>query len=731
MTNEENSMTSASASSSMLSLAAVTQRAESNGLFDAPITAVSEEMLVLSRIVIIDDDRPTTNIIARMLNKGGFKHTYPFSTEVEALEFILDDPPQVILLDIHMPKVSGIAILKFLKEQEVTRFIPVIVFTSDKEHDVRLKALDAGANDFINKPIDPKELVARVKNALFMKQYAELIKQQAAEVKRQVEIDSLTELRSRRSFDERFGKMFSQQKADPLNLILFDIDKFKEINDVYGHRAGDKILKHVADVTKQVCGDKVFSARIGGDEFAILFHSNNLDLAKKIGQRIKHEVLARPVSIDGNRIATSVSVGIASQTAKMKTKTELFDRADSALYESKARGRNEVTVYVPACGNRPEHSYLKQKRQIKPAHLEITPRIPEEGKILIVDDEPAVTGMLQSHLKKSGFELVETENDATKVLPRTKSYVPDLILMDVRMPGINGLEVLKNIRQDGNLNSIPVVIMTSSNDDRIRLAALKLHATDFLTKPVKMAELIARVQNSLIVKFQHDQLKEVSSRLKHEVEVRTAELFATRRETITCLARTAESRDTETGNHVIRVGRYAAIIAKAMGLDSDFIDWLELAAQLHDVGKIAIPDSILYSPNPLTTEERQIMETHTTCAGKIFGNLDERGMAACTSPLLQMAARIAATHHERWDGTGYPNQLAGKEIPLEGRITAVADVFDALSKMRPYKEAFSITKSLAILEEGRGSHFDPKVLDAFFAVKNEIIESMESLADNV
>jgi putative two-component system response regulator len=245
------------------------------------------------------------------------------------------------------------------------------------------------------------------------------------------------------------------------------------------------------------------------------------------------------------------------------------------------------------------------------------------------------------------------------------------------------------------------------------------------------------VRNALLVKRYQDDLEDIVRR-------RTMELERARAELVECLARASEYRDDETGSHVIRVGRYAAVIAKQLGLPSDQVAMIEQAATLHDVGKIGIPDAILLKPGKLSSEEFDFMKkhcgfgvsicshmssdefstftSHTTCGAKI--------MRAGTSPLLQMAASIALTHHEKWNGTGYPLGLSGERIPIEGRITAVADVFDALSTKRPYKPAFPLDKCFAILEEQRARHFDPNVLDAFFACSDEIVEIQIAHADS-
>jgi putative two-component system response regulator len=224
-------------------------------------------------------------------------------------------------------------------------------------------------------------------------------------------------------------------------------------------------------------------------------------------------------------------------------------------------------------------------------------------------------------------------------------------------------------------------------------------------------------------------LASYSARLEHEVRLRTRELEAARLEAIHCLARAAEFRDDDTGKHVIRVGGYAAIIARHLGFNKQRVEILELAAQLHDVGKIGVPDAILLKPGKLDEHEFALMREHCaygetitqpfreTCP-EILRRHTEMGAGIIgmpSSPIMQLAAKIALTHHERWDGSGYPAGLSGEEIPIEGRITAVADVYDALSSVRPYKKAFPEEKCLAIISENRGSHFDPQVVDAFFA----------------
>lgn len=365
------------------------------------------------------------------------------------------------------------------------------------------------------------------------------------------------------------------------------------------------------------------------------------------------------------------------------------------------------------------------------------------AKIMIVDDEPVNIKVTRKYLETAGYRNFLTTDRPADALDLIVHERPDLILLDVMMPDISGLEILKRIRGDRHTNSIPTIVFTASADQSLKYEALQLGATDFLGKPVDPHELKARVRNALVLKAHNDRLEQDAFQLQEKVRTRTAELMMNRLEVIHCLARAAEYRDNETGRHVIRVGRYVGIIARALRLDAETIELMENASPLHDVGKIGIPDAVLLKPGKLTPEEMEVMQGHSQLGARVFEILsgDEwsqvkghteigsRILGSSVSPLLRMASRIALTHHERWDGTGYPLALSGESIPLEGRITAVADVFDALSTKRPYKPAFPLPKCFEIMEEGRGKHFDPRVFDAFTASKDKIVEVQILFAD--
>lgn len=360
----------------------------------------------------------------------------------------------------------------------------------------------------------------------------------------------------------------------------------------------------------------------------------------------------------------------------------------------------------------------------------------KSARILVLDDEMVHLRTLRQFLNEAGYMNLTTTSDPTEGIDLIREERPDLVLLDIAMPEISGIDILHLINVDHSLRHIPVIVLTDNADRDVKQVCLDLGVSDFLGKPVDPIELLPRVRNLLLNKQYTDQQASHAEWLEEQVRKRTAELAASREEVIHCLARAGEFRDDDTGHHVRRVGKYVGVIAKELGFSQSRIEILELAAQLHDIGKIGIPDAILHKPGKLDDDQYAVMKQHCVIGKDIIQPLPATEAAQLrlhakmgasllhvpSSPLLMLAARIAQTHHERWDGSGYPLGLKGNDIPIEGRMTAVADVYDALSSRRPYKEPFSREKCFQILEEGRGTHFDPKVLDAFFARADEIIQ---------
>ncbi len=352
----------------------------------------------------------------------------------------------------------------------------------------------------------------------------------------------------------------------------------------------------------------------------------------------------------------------------------------------------------------------------------------KEAKILIVDDEAYVRSMMQAVLADEGYSLDFAE-DGAQALEKICENPPDVILLDITMPGKDGIEVVQELKENEKTRLIPVVMVTALKglDELVR--ALDAGADDFLNKPVNITELKTRVRSLVKVKTYNDHLINYQKELEREVQKQTADLRKAADkikkaslDTIYRLSRAAEYKDEETGNHIMRVSRYSAAIARQLGMGNGEVENILYATPMHDVGKIGIPDHILLKPGKLNSDEFSVIKTHTTIGKGILEGSD--------STLMQTAEIVAFTHHEKWDGTGYPQGLKGKKIPRASRIMSVADVFDALTSKRPYKVAFPVDRSLDIMKQNRATHFDPEILDAFFSIKEQILRIKEEFRDS-
>jgi putative two-component system response regulator len=333
-------------------------------------------------------------------------------------------------------------------------------------------------------------------------------------------------------------------------------------------------------------------------------------------------------------------------------------------------------------------------------------------RVLVVDDEPANLSVLSRMLGAAGYREVRTLADSRQAMDLFRDFRPDLLLLDLRMPHLDGFEILSRVR--GAIapdEYLPVLVLTGDLSQEVKQRALLAGARDFLTKPFDMTEVLLRIRNLLETRYLHLSLQSQNETLEVRVRERTHELARAQVETLQRLAIAAEYRDDITGRHAERVGLVAFLLARELGIPEDEATLIRRAATLHDVGKIGVPDAILMKPGPLTAQEFRVMQRHTEIGGRI--------LSGSRSPLLRVARRIALSHHERWDGTGYSGGRAGEDIPLVGRIVAVADVFDSLTHERPYKLALTVEDAVGMIHEARGTHFDPEVLDAFMGLVNQ------------
>ena len=351
------------------------------------------------------------------------------------------------------------------------------------------------------------------------------------------------------------------------------------------------------------------------------------------------------------------------------------------------------------------------------------------ARILIVDDNQMNVDLLEAIVSDAGYSSVLGITDPREAQNIYKAYKPHLVVLDINMPHLDGYEVMEQFKKIEKDSYIPVLVLTALQDDITRIHALASGAQDFLIKPFDKIEALTRIHNMLRIRLLHNQVQNQNIILERQVKIRTLELENTRLEIIRRLGQAAEYRDTETGAHIIRMSRMCVVLGRLIGMGDPQLDLLLNASPMHDVGKIGIPDSILLKPGKLTSEEWQIMTQHAVIGGKLLDGHN--------SELMILARDIALTHHEKWDGTGYPYGLKKDKIPICGRIAALADVFDALTSRRPYKSPYPIGKSVEIIKKGKGSHFEPKLvdlflenIDAFVKIKNELSDGEDQASDD-
>ncbi len=348
---------------------------------------------------------------------------------------------------------------------------------------------------------------------------------------------------------------------------------------------------------------------------------------------------------------------------------------------------------------------------------------PKTARILVVDDEPANLKLLSLMLRTEGYHHVDLVQDPREVLARYLAERPDLILLDINMPHLDGYEVMGQISALSDDLKPPVLVLTAQSGEDFLLRALRSGAIDFLSKPFNRRELLARVKNVLMAHLAHRLMHTQKQVLEEMVDERTQELRRSRLDIVRRLGRASEFRDNETGQHILRMSHASALLARSMGWDAQACELMLNASPMHDVGKIGIPDGILLKAGPLTADERDIMNRHTIIGAEI--------LADSGTELLEMAREIALSHHEKWDGTGYPHRLAGTDIPEAARMVAITDVFDALTSERPYKKPWSVEESMQFMNANAGKQFDPQMLQKFTALIPEVQKIRERFAEPV
>ena len=647
-----------------------------------PITPTSIETVQLggSRVLVVDDGVANRRLLEIVLRDAGAQVVTAENGQV-AVDMALaardaGEPFDVILMDMQMPVLDGYSATRKLRELDFTA--PIFALTAHAMKGDEALCQEHGCTGYLTKPIDTENLIATVASAL----------------------------------TPRSRTVAPSKKPALIQGRVAHSDAMEEVL----HLFHEELLGRV---------DELSTAIAEGDFTTVA--------------RTAHWLKGSAGSMGYDRFtAPAATLEKTAHEANASQCELLIDEITQLVDEIQSD-----TTYAVENSCSPSGLVAENVEPTEPVNIPVAGSEAAASRILVVDDEPFNLRMTSVLLNQAGYQNVFTQAKPGLTLQTILVEQPHLVLLDLHMPGMDGFEVLDMIRHAPGYETLPVVMLTASHDKEHRRRALQLGVTDFLTKPIDLAELAPRVRNALTVKQHEDRLKMHAQLLETQVQERTEELERARRNAVYCLARAAEFRDDETGRHVIRVGRYAGIIAEALGWQPEAVRMIEEAAQLHDIGKIGISDAILLKPGKLSPEEYLLMQKHCGFGKSLFECFDEsewqavrqhaeignRILSVDGAPLMEMASIIALTHHEKYDGTGYPLGLKGEDIPLLGRIVAVADVFDALSSKRTYKPAFPVDRCLEIMMEGRGKHFDPDLLDLFISCREQVLSIQIAHAD--
>ncbi len=850
---------------------------------------------VPTRILVVDDSAANQLLLTRPLEKAGYE-VLTADDGFEAVEAVTRQRPDVVLLDMMMPKRDGLEVCAILKAQKETAAIPVIFVTAMSEADQIIKAFEVGGCDYITRPFRSDEVLARVRTHVRLRQ-AELelrlrnrqLEELTADLAALSRTDPLTGLLNRRVWEEALEREHQRflRCGCPYSIVMIDVDHFKAYNDSRGHQEGDECLRDIAESVASVCRTIDSVGRYGGEEFVILMPETPTESTLKLAERARKSVwtlgIPHPGGVSAGRVTISIGVG----TGRSDSWEAVLKQADDALYIAKRSGRNMVysSDQASTIDGRPttEDGASVSKGARKQSDCQVS--------VLVVDDERINRVLCKSCLQRAGYR-VRQAVDGHGAIESVKKNPPDVVIMDVMMPDMDGLECTRKLKSDPDTHDIPIIMVSALTENEDILAGLNAGADEYLGKPIRTTELVLRVRSMArlhreradllssnrvrgehtrilicLVEFCHavcasrdvdevaahtltataevthsqrvsimrpdsdkrrlrivksigmdeelagtvlvpfgehiagqvfasgrpvvinseegaavnsktydsrffasvpllcaplgtaDQIvgvlnvteriggqpyepheleyieliASVAATAMHDIDTREAHGRASD-SIMVALAKLAEHRDSDTGRHVDRVTRFCAMLAEELRsnrlfrdqIDDAFVHDLVRSVPLHDIGKVAIPDHILLHPGKLTEEQMKVMRTHAEVGAKTIQALIERSPGVS---FLEMAADIAYYHHEWYNGSGYPLRLKGDAIPLAARITALADVYDALTTKRVYKEAFTHDKAFAIVVEASATQFAPAVVDAFVKREKDFASLAREMVD--
>ncbi len=853
------------------------------------------------QILIVDDNPTNRRILVKSLGKEGYL-ILEAADGFQAVDMANAKAPDLILLDIMMPQRDGFEVCRILKAQESTASIPVIFLTSKSDSEDVEKAFCVGGCDYVTKPVRISEVKARVSVHLQLRQaqreadernkqleeMSKIVANSNIELARLARVDPLTKLLNRRAWEEAITLEHDRcgRSGSVFSIVMLDVDHFKSFNDSQGHQAGDDCLVRVAECLQSTCRSTDVVGRYGGEEFVVLAPETDEETVLTLAERIRQAIFDLNIPHVASLVAECVTVSLGVAIQESGSWEDVLKTADEALYAAKETGRNTVCLHSAALLDRKEP--LSEESCEAPGKEAPTSANQNRVDVLIVDDNQTNRTVCRRSLERAGYDIREAA-DGRAALDAVSRERPCIILMDVIMPVMDGLECTRRLKENAETRDIPVIIISARADASDIQAGLEAGADEYLTKPIRPAELALRVRS--MVKRQQDRqelllgyevrgeqtgilnllldlcrtlgaTEDLDETLEQTITT-TAALTGCRRisimlpdaerkaltvakstgmdeETVAAIkvpivdciagrvlesgraivinsereygsntnpydsmlfsstplicaalgaadrtigvlsatdsvggqpfesrelhcvemiagiagtaihgiltrrardaimvafAQLAEQRDDDTSLHVDRVTQYCLILAEDLRsaadlgsqIDDEFVHDLERAVPLHDIGKIAIPDSILLKPGRLTENEMTNMRTHAEIGGATIRSVLER---APDLSMLTMAEEIATSHHEWYDGTGYPERIQADQIPLCARIVGLADVYDALTTKRPYKEAMTHDESVAIILKSSGTQFDPTIVRAFLRRASDFETLAGKLSDS-
>lgn len=682
------------------------------------------ESAISLRVLVVDDDPATREVIERDFARRGWMIQCAAAAN-EALQLLLIGMFDVVVVDLRMPGMDGLAFIREAKK--IWPWQGFVILSGHLDGQIVAEARSEGVEEIRAKPDGVMDLADAVmaeaarEAARFasggapaslteigihrlnmMRHVTRDALNALAEMRSLAIRDELTGLYNRRHLDEEIARnlQLANRYNHPVAVMMLDIDQFKDVNDQLGHHAGDTLLKEFTDALKAHVRATDVLARYGGDEFVMILPQAHEHEASGLAQRILDTIRGREFLSTSHplRVTTSIGIAIYQPDRHQGEAPDLLHQADQAMYRAKHSGRNTMVCWhhPPPGPETGEGEPLAGNQALR-------------GRMLVVDDEPFIRDIIQRILRKAHFD-VDTASGVQAALAMLlkpgERY--DVLLCDLSLPDGHGLEVIRRAREHDR--ELICMVITGNATTENAVNALRQGAYDFITKPVNSSAMNAALDRALAYRALLVENNRYREHLEEMVRVKSAELSLAL-ENITksyqfsleTMVAMLDSREYETGQHSLRVRDLTLALARHMGYEGRQLEEIGRGALLHDIGKIGIPDAVLLKPDRLTAQEWQVMRKHPEIGYRFLKNSD----------FLKTAAGIVLSHHESFDGTGYPHHLRGEEIDIGARIFSVIDSYDAMRSPRVYKESFSREKALAEIRGKAGTQFDPAVVKAF------------------